>query len=267
MDRSSRGAACESWTLALVMCPTAPQPVGVVEQGSIRSGYLIITPDANSTLPSPTVTFGIVNNGVVQAQAGVTPIPSITDGSLFVDVIPSSNRNLGVALVNPGTSSNVVTLTLRDVTGAPVGSAVSITLAAHQQIARFVTELFPAGTAGNTFTGSLRLQGASPFGVLGLRFSGTEFSTSPVGVSAAGTDANATITLPQFALGGGWGTQLALVNNGPSGSSGRIDVFDPSGNPMAVQLNGALQSSFTYSIAPGGTFALAPRDMNGLSPF
>ena len=75
------------------------------------------------------------------------------------------------------------------------------------------------------------------------------------------------MTLPQFALGGGWATQLALVNNGSSGSSGRIDIYDPSGNPMAVQLNGALQSSFTYSIAAGGTFVLAPRDTNGLSPF
>jgi len=239
----------------------------VVEQGSIRSGYVIITPDTNSTSASPTVTFGIVNSGLVQAEAGVTPIPSITDGSLFVDVMPSINRNLGVALVNPGAGSNVVTLTLRDMTGAPVGSAVSITLAAHQQIARFVTELFPTATAGNAFTGSLRLQGATQFGALGLRFSGTEFSTSPVGVTASGTDANGAVAVPQFALGGGWGTQLALVNNGSSGCSGRIDVYDPSGNPMAVQLNGTLQSSFTYSIAPGGTFVLAPRDANGLSPF
>jgi len=71
----------------------------------------------------------------------------------------------------------------------------------------------------------------------------------------------------QFALGGGWATQLALVNNGSSGASGRIDVFDPSGNPMTVQLNGASQSSFTYSIPAGGTFVLAPRDSNGLTPF
>lgn len=247
--------------------PAPPQPISVVEQGTIRSGYVMITPDANSVLPSPTVTFGMVNNGVIQAQAGIVPTPVLTDGSLFVDVIPAIGRNLGIALVNPGSGSSTLTLTLRDANGTPVGSPVSINLPAHQQIARFVTELFPSSVIGAAFTGSMRLQGSGSFSALGLRFSGTEFSTSAVGVTVAATDGNGSLALPQFALGGGWATQLALVNGGSSGSSGRIDVYDPSGNPMPVQLNGTLQSSFTYSIAAGGTFVLAPRDSNGQSPF
>ena len=130
----------------------------------------MITPDANSVLPSPTVTFGMVNNGAIQAQAGVVPTPVMTDGSLFVDVIPAIGRNLGIALVNPGSGSSAWTLTLRDANGTPVGSPVSINLPAHQQIARFVTELFPSSVIGAAFTGSMRLQGSGSFSALGAAF-------------------------------------------------------------------------------------------------
>ena len=68
-------------------------------------------------------------------------------------------------------------------------------------------------------------------------------------------------------MGGGWATTLALVNTSTSTISGRVDIFDQSGNPMAVGLNGGTQSTFRYTIAPRGTLTLAPRDSNGQSPF
>jgi hypothetical protein len=68
-------------------------------------------------------------------------------------------------------------------------------------------------------------------------------------------------------MSGGWATQIAFVNDNGSAVTGRVDVFDTTGNPMAVNLNGAVQSTFTYSILAGGTLVLAPRDANGQSPF
>jgi hypothetical protein len=50
------------------------------------------------------------------------------------------------------------------------------------------------------------------------------------------------------------------------GFTGRIDIFDANGQPLAVKLNRATQSTFTYAISAGGTFVLAPRDQNGQSP-
>jgi subtilase family serine protease len=246
---------------------TAPQPITAVEQGSIQSGYVLITPDSNTTLPTQTVTFGTVSGGNVQTQTGVAPIPMITDGSLFVDVVPGIGRNLGVAIVNPGSSTNVVTLTLRDQNGNTPASPVALTLSPHQQLAKFVTELFSSAVIGAGFSGSLRLQGSSSFAVLGLRFSAAEFSTSPVAVTTNATDGNPAMAVPQFAMGGGWATQLAFVNNTSAVASGRVDVYDSSGNSMAVNLNGNLHSAFTYSIPAGGSFVLAPRDSNGQSPF
>jgi hypothetical protein len=238
-----------------------------VEQGSIQSGYVVITPDSNTALPVPTVTFGTVSGGNVQTQAGITPIPMITDGSLFVDVVPGFGRNLGVAIVNPGTSINAITLTLRDQNGNTAGSPVTVTLPPNQQVAEFVTQLFPSNVIGAGFSGSLRLQSSSGFAVLGFRFSSAEFSTSPVAATTVATGGNGVMVLPQFAMGGGWATQLALVNNSTAAASGRVDIYDASGKPMAVNLNGNTQSTFAYSIPAGGSFVLAPRDANGQSPF
>jgi len=201
----------------------------------------------------------------VQSQAGILPLPMMTDASLFVDTVPGIGRDLGVAIANPAAIANSITLTLRDQSGTVAGTPLTVALRPQQQLAKFVSELLPA-TTGSAFRGSLELKSSTPFAVLGLRFSGSEFSTLPLtGTAAAG--ANTSIVLPQFAMSGGWATQFALVNNSSGEVKGRIDIFDNSGNSMSVTLNGSRQSTFSYTIPAGGTFLLAPRDQNGQSPF
>jgi hypothetical protein len=267
---------------------TAPLPIVEVETGNIKVGYVIITPDPSTALPLATVTYGTVQNGIVQSQAGVLPIPMTLDSSMYVGVVSGIGRNLGVALTNPGSSASTLALTLKDPTGAVQAGPASITLQPGQQVSRFVSEFFGSSAVGSGFSGSLRVQGASPFSLLGLLFSGAEFSTLPVPGSTtvagvptrtltAGSTANTpaagttggpgAVIIPQFAMGGGWATQIALVNTSGALATGRIDTFDPLGNPLAVKLNDTTQSTFTYSIAAGGTLLLAPRDTNGQSPF
>jgi hypothetical protein len=267
---------------------TTPQVIPEVETGNIKVGYIVVSPDTATLLPLATVTYGIVQGGLAQSQAGVLPIPMTLDSSMYVGVVSGIGRNLGIAVSNPGSSASSLTLTLKDPTGNVQGNPVSITLQPGQQVSRFVNELYGSSAVGAGFTGSLRIQSASPFSLLGLLFSGAEFSTLPVasgstfaGVptrtlvagSAANTPlagtvggANAVI-IPQFAMGGGWATQIALVNPTSTVATGRVDIFDASGNPLAVKLNGSTQSTFTYSIAAGGTLLIAPRDLNGQSPF
>jgi hypothetical protein len=154
-------------------------------------------------------------------------------------------------------------------------------------MAKFLNDLFGSQTIGNGFRGSVRMQSTAAFSAVGLRFSGPIFSTLPVGVSVSspgvptrtltagaapntpqpGTVGGSTaLIIPQFAIAGGWATQISLVNNTNSTVTGRLDVFDTQGNPMAVKLNGETKSTFTYSIPAGGTLILAPRDSNGQSP-
>ena len=257
---------------------TTPLPIPDVEQGTVHSGYAVITPDASSAAPDPTVTFGTVSGGTVQSQGGILPMPMMTDASLFVDVVRGIGRDLGVALANPSSATSNVILTLRDQMGNLAGSPITLTLQPQQQSAKFVSEIFPSVT-GVGFRGTLEIQSSVPFGVLGLRFSGTEFSTLPVtgttvntgvpvrSMSNGAAGGNTAIILPQFAMAGGWATQIALVNNSGAVAQGRIDIFDTSGNPMQVNLNGVTQSTFSYAITAGGVFMLAPRDANGQTPF
>jgi hypothetical protein len=257
-----------------------------VEEGTIRSGYVVITPDSSSGTPTPMFTFGTVSGGIVQSQAGIIPTQMTTDASMFVDIVHSLSRDIGVAIVNPNDTLNVVTLALRDENGNVAGTPATVSIAAHGQVAKFVDELFGSATAAG-FRGSMRMQSTAAFAVIGFRFSRSIFSTLAVSITtpvpgvptmtlAAGSTPNSplagtiggltAILIPQFALSGGWSTQLVLVNNTGATITGRIDVLDATGKPMPVKLNGLTQSTFTYSIPAGGTFVLAPRDLNGQSP-
>ena len=48
---------------------------------------------------------------------------------MFVEVIPSLSRDIGVAIANPGANINSVTLTLRDEDGMTVGTPVVVQVA------------------------------------------------------------------------------------------------------------------------------------------
>jgi hypothetical protein len=257
---------------------TAPLPIAEVEGGPVQTGYIVVTPDANMAAPSVIVTYGLIQNGMVISKAAVPAASSLTDATLFVDVVRSGGRNLGVSIVNLNGTPNSVALTLLAEIGV-VARTMSLTVQPYQHIARFIDELFPNDQVGSAFRGSLRVQTSSPVAMLGFPFTGPEFSTVPVAgisvtsgvpVRAVGSGSiggPSALMFPQFAMGGGWATQIALVNPTDSTLSGRVDVFDTTGNPIATKLNASTASSFTYSLTPRGMFNLAPRDLNGQSAF
>jgi hypothetical protein len=262
---------------------TRPLPIPEVETGIIQTGYVIVTPDAGTDTPTTIVSYGVVQNGSVQSKAGILATPLATSATAFVEFVGSINRNLGVAITNPNNAPNAITLTLKDASGSTVGSPVTLTMDPYKQVARFVSELF-TGVTGASFIGSINLQSATPFAPLGLTFTGSTFSTIALGTtpsaspvparsltagSATDTPRTGTVggaaavVFPQFAYGG---TEVELGNSGSTTATGRVDFFDSNGNPVAVELNGSVKSTFTYSIPAGGTLIFAPRDSNGQSP-
>jgi len=76
------------------------------------------------------------------------------------------------------------------------------------------------------------------------------------------------VLLPQFVVGGGWATEIVMMNTGTVNLTVRVDLFNGNGSPLSATLNGQTASSFTnLSIPAGGVLTLAPRDQNGDDDF
>jgi hypothetical protein len=248
-----------------------PLPIAYVETGSVQTGYIVVSPDSGSVAPSTTVTYGMVSNGVVLSQGGVLAASLVTDATLFVDNLASASRNLGVAIANTNSWSGAVHLDLIGEDGM-VRYSTDVGLLPNEQIARFIDEIFNNDAIRVAFKGSLRLRPNFPMYLLGFRFIGLQFSTVPVSAVTAAPVQNSNVVppqllFPQFALGGGWATEIALVNNTDQTISGEVAIHGKNGALVFVLLNGQEKSTFRYSLAPRSTLNLAPRDTNGQSPF
>src|SRR4030095_10590409 len=86
-------------------------------------------------------------------------------------------------------------------------------------------------------------------------------TTLPVtNLSAAA--ATGTVYLPHFADGGGWTTQVALVNPTAANLTGTIQFFGQgsataTGAPLTITAAGQTAASFNYTVPPRTSFKLA----------
>ncbi|HLH32337.1 MAG TPA: hypothetical protein VKY31_14120 [Terriglobia bacterium] len=147
---------------------------------TIQSGYAVITPVSGTGGGlSVTEIYG-EQVGSNFFQSSVTASPLVTLTSVVVNVNTTTGINTGVAIVNPNNAVAVITLTLSNQGGVTTDTR-TITLGAHQQISRFVTELFSGTSSFSTpMTGLLFVSSAQPLGVLGLAFNGFSFTSLPV---------------------------------------------------------------------------------------
>jgi hypothetical protein len=91
--------------------------------------------------------------------------------------------------------------------------------------------------------------------------------TGPLPVIAPGVGGAGAVLLPQFAAGGGWATEVVLVNTTTSELDARVDLFKQNGTPLTTSLNGSTNSTFNVKIPANGVVVLAPRDNDGDDDF
>jgi hypothetical protein len=220
---------------------------------SAGAGYARIQPNSGSTTPAGLAIFGLRQGGTLVTEAGVPASPLITFGRIYAEI--EGSVNTGLAIANPNDQAALLNFFFTDANGTDFGAG-GFTIGPNQQIAAFLNQSPFNGPS--SLRGTLTFRSTNPVAAITLRGFTNERSeflitTLPV-VSLTGPASEAGI-FPHFADGGGWTTQLVLVNPADEALSGTVQFFGQ-GNPLApalpvaVTIDGDTNNTFSYSVPP-----------------
>ncbi len=222
-------------------------------QGPLSVNYAMIT--ASSSIPPVSLAiFGSTANGVLISEVGIPASSALTRARFFVDY--SSTTNSGMAIVNPGTSSIMIDLVLRNQDGI-IASTATLTLGPGAHTAKFVDQL--GLSLPIPFLGTLTLSSNSSFVAVNLRtaISGrgeTLFSALPL-VDLNNVSTGNSLIFPQILDGDGSPTQILLMNPSDSlASAGTMSFYGDDGSPVALDFGPdiGVQSSMNFQMPQMG---------------
>ena len=231
--------------------------ISLTSQGAspeLRVGYGQVETDAGMTPPAGLAIFSSRVNGILVSEAGIPASTPVLEGRIFAET--DGVVRTGIAMANPNDTAATVAFFFTNSEGIDSGHG-TFTLGPREQIAKFLDEApFNGGSAiEGTFTFSSNL----PVAVIALRglvnerseFLMTTLPVAPIAVPTTGT-----VYFPHFAAGGGWTTQVILINPTHAtisgsvqflGSGSETEAAAPKTLTLADERSG---SEFTYSIPP-----------------
>ena len=245
--------------------PAAVLPFSVPDRGGIsltsqgaspelRVGYGQVETDAGMTPPAGLAIFSSRVNGILVSEAGIPASTPVLEGRIFAET--DGVVRTGIAMANPNDTAATVAFFFTNSEGIDSGHG-TFTLGPREQIAKFLDEAPFNGDSAieGTFTFSSNL----PVAVIALRglvnerseFLMTTLPVAPIAVPTTGT-----VYFPHFAAGGGWTTQVILINPTHAtisgsvqflGSGSETEAAAPATLTLADERGG---SEFTYSIPP-----------------
>lgn len=232
---------------------TADRGGTIIETGggaeTMVVGYGRAQPAA-STTPSGVAIFGLRQNGVLVTEAGVPGMTTMVSGRTYAEV--NGPINTGVAFANPNGTPVVISFNFTDQSGNDFGQS-SFTLGGNAQTAKFLNESpFNSGSFAGTFT----FNASAPVAVIALRgFTNQrgEFLITTQVVTPVPDTVSAGLVMGHFADGGGWQTQVILVNTTDAAISGNVQFFSEgsasvAASPLTLNVNGTVAASFSYTI-------------------
>ncbi len=211
--------------------------------GALGVGYARISA-TTGTAPAGVEIFGYRANNVLVGETGVPASPLIASGRIYAEV--GGAVNTGLAIANPGTSTATINFFFTNASGADFGSG-STTIPAGGQLAKFLNETPFSG--GSNVQGTFSFTSTLPVSVIALRGFTNEvrndflITTLPV-IDTSAAAGTGTQILPHFANGGGWTTQVILVNPGSTTLTGTLQFVSTAGVPVTVVSNP------NYSVPP-----------------
>ena len=223
------------------------------DSSAVGVGYGRIQAEANSFAPAGMAVFSFAPNGIVITEASVPAVVPTISGRIYAEV--EGGVNTGIAIANPSDRAATVSFFFTDSNGTNFGDG-QISIAANGQVARFLDESpydVEAGRATSfTFIASV------PVAVIALRgFTNerSEFLITTLPVSPLAGQAGGELVIPHFADGGGWATDVVLVNPTDVTLTGMLAFRGQGAEGSAaafveVTLNEQAGSSFSYAINP-----------------
>ena len=242
-----------------------PVPVPVPAPAPVPAWSPIRTSQVQTSLSGPAnmqVGYGAIDTGM-----GVAVLRSFSGQDLVSEAaIPASAAannwimyaeqgarvSTGVAIANPNNIDVNVDLLLSD------GRQTLLPIPAMGQHAAFVNEIF--GNFQGSFLGTLKIQSNSPVAVLALR--GTtnaegQFIIASIPLNSGVPDIGGTKVFPSVVDGGGYNSELILVNSASTVSAGTIQFsFDV---PTGLGAN----RTFHFSIPAGGVWRIGTMGLSG----
>jgi sugar lactone lactonase YvrE len=199
-------------------------------------GYGIIQAQTGQSAPTGIEVFSYRPNGVLISETAVSAAPLRDSGRIFAET--SGPVRTGLAIANPNDQDAVISFYFTDQNGSNLNGGTTA-VPAHQQIASFLDEApyyGPGAAVSLTFSSSV------PVGAIALRAFVNErgeslLTTLPVAPVSNFFDAPApggSIVIPHFTAGGGWSTQVLLVN--------------PTNLPLTGTVT--IDATYAYTIAP-----------------
>jgi len=238
-----------------------PTPYSISDAGSVSlatsgtstqtaTGYARIQPGNGSATPNGLALIGFRQGNVLVSETGVPAVPLIQSGRILAE--SAGSVNTGIALANPNGQPTTIQFYFTGASGN-FGNG-TFNLPANGQIANFLDQAPFNGV--KPLNGTFTFSASAPVAVLALRgFTNErgEFLLTTLPVSDVGTAANGTVTFPHFADGGGWTSQVNLVNTTDTALSGTVQFLDSAGTIVSLTVDGQTGTTFNYAIPARGS--------------
>ncbi|HEY3132412.1 MAG TPA: BACON domain-containing carbohydrate-binding protein [Acidobacteriota bacterium] len=216
-------------------------------------GYARVQPDSGQTSPSGLAIFGLRQNGILVSEAGVPVSVLLQTARIYAEV--SDSVNTGLAIANPNDQDAMISFYFTDADGVDFGAG-DFTIPANGQIATFLNQ--EPFNGGSSINGTLTFNANIPVAAIALRgFTNerSEFLITTLPVVELLAEAPGAALFPHFADGGGWTTQLVLINPTDQVIEGTVQFVGQGSDttpaePVAVAIEGETESAFAYTIAP-----------------
>ena len=257
------------WPFALLQDPSWGTILGATFDETLAPDAMLVLDSAGTASTSQVGSAQLLTSGdiggfaifkyVPSGQEAVVPLETRNAGSYVLAFDNTGQIATGLAIANLAPVGASVGVTVRDDTGAQIGTG-TINLAAQGHNSFMLTDPtlgFPIA-AGKRGTAVFSTPSGGRISVLGLRANGAALTTLPV-LANVGTAGG---LMAHVASGGGWETIFTLVNTGATQANVTLKFFDNNGSPLPLPLSfpqtevTATESSVSQTIAAGATLLI-----------